>query len=244
MAGVCTLLFNVACMIALGASIFICPNTVFLEKRNATFEDVKGSIKKVVVPDNDGSTTDRELYEDIATQLERPSTERDYLQYTEAVGEIAIAAFQYCETFDVSTISAGDITILISTFKSKLNDKKLREARKIYGILLCINNKQSSKRSADAELYAFFDSLDGDVLEELIFSYGEEEEEDATYSLAFVVDDTGSMGDEIAAVKSLINGFIRTENAEPITYILSTFNDPVTGRFIFSTKIKNDLLQN
>ena len=153
--------------------------------------------------------------------------------------------FIYCETFDISTISADDIRILISAFKSKLSDKKLRETRKIYGILLCINSKQSSKRSAYTELHAFFDSLDGgDVLEELIFSYGEEEEEDATYSLAFVVDDTGSMGDEIGAVKSLIliNGFIRTENVEPIIYILSTFNDLVSNSYI-STIHQNNLQQ-
>lgn len=225
-------LFIFAGSLAVTNSDSICPNTSFLEKRNATFEDVKGSITKVVVSSDDSGKNDRELYEEIATNLKRPVTDGDYLLYTKAVGEIAIAAFQYCETFDVSKISADDITTLINTFKRNLDDKKLREARRIYGILLCIRNKQSSKRSADAELVNFFESLDGEVLEDLIFSYGEEEEEDAKYSLAFVVDDTGSMSEEIEAVKALINGFIRTENDEPISYILSTFNDPVTGKCI------------
>jgi len=99
MAGKFILLLNVTCLLTLGASKFICPNTAFLEKWNATFEDVKGSIKKVVVPDDGGSKTYKELYEDIATQLERPVTERGYLQYTEAVGEIALAAFHILWNF-------------------------------------------------------------------------------------------------------------------------------------------------
>ena len=45
-------------------------------------------------------------------------------------------------------------------------------------------------------------------------------------TLAFVVDDTGSMGAEISAVQKLIRSFIKTERSEPLAYILTTFNDP------------------
>jgi len=40
------------------------------------------------------------------------------------------------------------------------------------------------------------------------------------------VDDTGSMKDEINAVKELIKAFIIAEKYLPFYYILGTFNDP------------------
>ena len=49
-------------------------------------------------------------------------------------------------------------------------------------------------------------------------------------ALAFVVDDTGSMGDEINAVKDLITAIVKAERDNPVFYILGTFNDPGTAR--------------
>ena len=44
-------------------------------------------------------------------------------------------------------------------------------------------------------------------------------------SLAFVVDDTESMKDEISVVKELIKAIVKAEKYLPFYYILSTFND-------------------
>ena len=235
MAGKCLALLTVSILLTIAASDSICPSSAFLEKRNKAFEDVKNSIKKVVVlgGDDGGSKTDRELYEDIAAKLNRNATESDYVQYTVAVGEIAIAALQYCEAFDISKITTSDVITLINAFTSKLEDQELYEAKKLYGSLLCINSRQSSKRSTPTELHAFFNSLDGKMLDDLLFSVGlDEKDKTVEYSLAFVVDDTGSMSSEIDAVKRLIFGFIRTENKEPKRYILSTFNDPAEGKTV------------
>ena len=46
------------------------------------------------------------------------------------------------------------------------------------------------------------------------------------YTVAFVVDDTGSMGEEIAHVQRLITDFVRSGAASPSHYILTSFNDP------------------
>ena len=46
------------------------------------------------------------------------------------------------------------------------------------------------------------------------------------YTVAFVVDDTGSMGEEIAHVQRLISDFVRSGAASPSHYILASFNDP------------------
>ena len=225
-------------LIFAASSDSICPSSAFLEKRTKAFEDVKNSIKKavVLVGDDAGNKTDRELYEGVADKLNRSVTESDYIQYTVSVGEIAIAAIKYCETFDISRIAISDVITLIKAFRSKLADQKLYKAKKLYGSLLCINSRQSSKRSTPTELHTFFNSLNGEVLDELLFSLGSDKEGNAVeYSLAFVVDDTGSMRDEINAVKRLIFGFIRTENKEPLVYILSTFNDPVEGNYMYFT---------
>jgi len=71
------------------------------------------------------------------------------------------------------------------------------------------------------ELECFFDMLSNGTLGTLIFYYGD----DPIY-LAFVIDNTGSMSNEIGAVKRIIRSFIGNERREPRMYVLSTFNDP------------------
>ena len=52
---------------------------------------------------------------------------------------------------------------------------------------------------------------------------------DPSLSIVFVVDDTSSMGGEIASVKTeilrIVNNAVYTSR-EPADYVLSTFNDP------------------
>ena len=50
-------------------------------------------------------------------------------------------------------------------------------------------------------------------------------------SLMFVIDDTGSMGNEIQATKNIAIDIINyPRNAPIVTYILSPFNDPYPGK--------------
>ena len=44
-----------------------------------------------------------------------------------------------------------------------------------------------------------------------------------------MIDDTGSMGGEIEAVKCLARAFLKSERGGPAKYILGTFNDPGEG---------------
>ena len=83
---------------------------------------------------------------------------------------------------------------------------------------------KAEKRQGDPleALEAFFDSLNGERLA-TIFVYSPS---DPVPTLAFVVDDTGSMGSEIRSVQRLIHSFIQSERSEPLDYILTTFNDP------------------
>ena len=45
-------------------------------------------------------------------------------------------------------------------------------------------------------------------------------------TLMFAIDDTGSMRDEIAAVKKIASSIVNQQRAEFVDYILSPFNDP------------------
>lgn len=51
---------------------------------------------------------------------------------------------------------------------------------------------------------------------------------DGGVTLAFALDTTGSMGDDIDAAKEIVFGIVTQERAFSVDYILSPFNDPVT----------------
>ena len=110
--------------------------------------------------------------------------------------------------------------------------KNISLARGVYGKLLCIqdllshSDTERERREEDPSelLNTFFDSLEGAKGIGTIFVVDVFSE--ATPTLAFVVDDTGSMGGEISSVQRLIHSFIKTERSEPLAYILTTFNDP------------------
>ena len=52
---------------------------------------------------------------------------------------------------------------------------------------------------------------------------------DGGVTLAFVVDTTGSMGDEIAAVRRIATDVVTHPRKEKVDYVLSPFNDPATA---------------
>lgn len=51
-------------------------------------------------------------------------------------------------------------------------------------------------------------------------------------SLMFVIDDTGSMGNEIQATKNIAIDIINYPRQAPVEYILSPFNDPLPGECV------------
>lgn len=58
-------------------------------------------------------------------------------------------------------------------------------------------------------------------------------------TLIFTIDDTGSMGGEINAVKKITKEIVMTRGTSPpVDYILSVFNDPSKKRLLFSVSTK------
>lgn len=80
-----------------------------------------------------------------------------------------------------------------------------------------------TKRDDHELLKMWYDDLSSTDLPPLFYPDLDESE---MRTLAFVVDDTGSMTDDINTVKKLIKAIIEAERTSPFFYILGTFNDP------------------
>jgi len=186
---------------------------------------------------------ERQLYETVSTGLGINATSEGFVRFQEAVNEIAVASLQECSRPESERVSLDDVTNLAATFHQLLNNSNVTQAREIYGKLVCLQSlsqqpeigsrkkRQSTETENLKELEEFFENLEGEILATIFgLQYIIIEEEQVISisrpTLAFVVDDTGSMAEEIESVQRLIRSFVRTERTNPISYILATFNDP------------------
>ncbi|XP_065886855.1 uncharacterized protein [Dysidea avara] len=207
------------------------------EATNTTKESVREVFSRVLMDPtlSDDDLSDKEVYEQITDSLKVSSSPAGFRQFQEAVSEIASATFRACAAPEESRVRPDDIPDLTKRFFTLSDAGDINEARKVYGTLLCLRSLLSPaddgkkvKRQGDSfdELEDFFDSLDSDRITTIfgivLFS-------PVPPTLAFVVDDTGSMSAEISSVQRLIRSFIKTERSEPLAYILTTFNDPGVG---------------
>ena len=225
-------------------SLSTCPTHKFVEERVKEVESVQTSVRNVfskVLNDStiaNDSLSSEEMYEHIATSVKISATSNGLVQFQEAISEVIAAKLDACSTTNKSKITTGYISKLTKRFIVLTDAKNISLARGAYGELLCIqdllssSDKDRKKRQGDPSelLENFFDSLDGKRMA-TIFGIGVFNEVPPT--LAFVVDDTGSMGEEIRSVQKLIFSFIKTERSEPLAYILTTFNDP--GSYVVIT---------
>ena len=244
----CCIVILVLLGITAGSSV--CPSEeVIIERMEAT-ETVKESIQIIfssVLYNSSGtetnsSLTDMEVYERIATSLNATVTPEGFVKFEEAISEIAASTYAACSTPEESRVQADDIPELAARFFNLTSAGNISKAREVYGQLLCLqqlltteNNTSVRERrqegfKTDLELLnEFFDMLEGhpDIVE-AIFGLSDTNDPFSNIfpTLAFVVDDTGSMSGEIASVKHLIFSFIKVERSNPIAYILTTFNDP------------------
>ena len=183
------------------------------------------------------SGDDMELYETVSSQLGINTTADGFVQFQEAVNEITSASVSECSKPASERITLQSVPELTMNFSQLLDEGSLTEAREIYGQLLCLNSTidQSNarkKRQIDSKaLEDFFDSLDGERLEVifgLVITIDQSmfSKTAVQPTLAFVVDNTGSMMEEIESVRRLVRSFVRTERSIPLFYIYTTFNDP------------------
>ena len=217
-------------------SLSTCPTDRLLEERAKAAEVMQASVRSVFSTALNDSTiandslSDMEVYERIAATVGVTATTSGFVQFQEAINDITAAKIVACSIIDESEITADYISQLTEHFIVLTDAGNISLAQKVYGELLCLQDLLSpsdegrKRRQGDPYelLEAFFDSLDGIKLSvffklSLLFY---------SPTLAFVVDNTGSMGGEISSVQTLIRSFIKNERSYPIAYILTTFNDP------------------
>jgi len=193
---------------------------------------------------------------------ESPEVRNKFLR---SIQEILIAEAEACR--NTSSARKLNKTQLIKEFqKSYRNeDKNLQFLRYLIGKLLCVENLEPQTTSLGSFTYTrarrstcpprdqchcppggilselscpceFFDCLDqGNILRDLIFGFNVGDE-----CLIFVIDTTGSMGQEINLAKRIVLDFIRIE--EEIgpygCYVLVPFNDIGPNHLIVAEESK------
>ena len=121
---------------------------------------------------------------------------------------------------------------LVRLFTKAVNSKSYSYARDILGKLVYqvqVMTTRSSKRRKRSPKNA-----GARFLKRLLENIGSEKIDsfmavNGSVSLMFVVDDTGSMSDEIEQVKRIAITVVNYRRKAPVEFILSPFNDPMTG---------------
>lgn len=201
----------------------------FLEKREE-FESI--GLKEIVslaslllpVTDNSSVPTVEAAYKAALSAVKKEDNPENAAQFYEALGEITEVVYRSC--FSEMPITLDNFASVKKQFMQALSGGQIPKLREAYGFLLCLkhlsetDSRRRKRRSTADEIRAFFDSIDVDDFGSIFFLAGD------PFSVAFIIDDTGSTSAEIEAVKCLVRGFLKAERALPSKYILGTFNDP------------------
>ena len=159
-----------------------------------------------------GSAEER-AYHALLAATGKEDTPANNESFTEALDEIKQAVYTACF---VEGITERDLPNVLQDLEAAYRKREIHDLRKAYGSILCLKSKASRKRRRD--INSVYEGISANRVGNLFF--------EATYSVGFAIDDTGSMRDEIEAVKCLVRAFIKGFRNGPAQYILGTFNDP------------------
>ena len=172
----------------------------------------------------------RSLYQNLTLARGEAPSDAVYDHFVSAMSDVSREHFKACYGPSSERVQPTDVQSLIVQFNGLRNTTRVHELRTVFAKLLCIRDRNSriGKRSTSG-LEDFFRGLScsdfGDI-----FGFTETNQPVPTGSLAFAVDTTGSMGDEIRNVRRIIRSFVRSEKQEPFYYVLAEFNDYDRGR--------------
>ena len=165
------------------------------------------------------STSAKDLYKELLTVVGLPDTPERERSFNKAFAEINQYSVAYCTVTTDDELAKINVILLGTQLQRELEDgADISVIRKLYGQILCL---QAKLMDATETIKAFLGHAITPENQAKIFCL-----EGAPLSLAFVVDDTGSMANEIAAVQSIINLFVSSTDVAISDYILTTFNDP------------------
>ena len=183
------------------------------------------------------------FYESLAERFDNSTSASGFSNLVEAINEIAIAEGTACsssELLDVSQLASD----FASAFSQNLTDESLREIRIILGEILCAESmEQDSLSDVECPLRGNCTCSPGEISSNIICTceffacldvedhlgpiFGFSSLAAQGRCLAFIIDTTGSMADEIAAITTVITEFLRSEETinELRCYVLVPFND-------------------
>lgn len=134
-------------------------------------------------------------------------------------------------------------TKLSRLLANAIKSKSYKYARDVLGKILHLLSTESSRRrkrspenAGTTFLQELRQTLGNDTFDSFMAVKGD-------VSLIFVVDDTGSMSDEIQAVKKIAIAVANYPREAPVEYILSPFNDPMSDAGEMVTKQDNQSME-
>lgn len=226
----------------------ICENeqiAVYGEKvQNATKEViniVQSTVLQVPIESlQDGGTDSTTLYLAITAAHNVTTSEQGFTNFVEAMDTITDAYLTACYGLETDKPSLEDAPDLLNTFLTLLtNHSNITMMRQLYGKLLCLNdftNSDRRKRNAACanvpDVKSLYDCLDPEEIGCIFYlkSYCNNADpsdlKEAINCIGFIVDTSGSMGEEIAAVRDIVYYLIAAhENRLTLCYILVTFSN-------------------
>ena len=224
-------LFSVGCYEAAGVSPPsgpVCVTSDYIERRRTaeiTLLRQISSLSALGFDSSNDSSTLEGVYRRILTATNTTDSPKSSASFYEALAEISRAYYRAC--YGSAPVARDAFPALAAEYERALESKDVRKTREVLGYLICLKVRTSpvsvsrTRRATYTNINEFFDCIDGTDLGVIFFGLSS-----ADFSVAFVIDDTGSMGDEIDAVKCLVRSFVKSERDGPAEYILGTFNDP------------------
>jgi len=172
----------------------------------------------------------RSLYQNVTRARGEAPSDAVYDHFVSAMSDVSREHFKACYGPSSERVRPTHVQSLIRQFNGLRNTTRVHELRAVFAKLLCIRDQNSriGKRSTRG-LEDFFRGLSSTDFGD-IFGFTEINRPVPTGSLAFAVDTTGSMWDEIQKVREIIRSFVRSEKQEPFYYVLAEFNDYDRGR--------------
>ena len=195
-----------------------------------------------------GATNEEALYDSLTATFDLEKSNSSFATFRAALTTITEAYFEACHGPADSQPRLAEASVLIQRLFSDLgifttgrNQSLLAIIRETFGRLMCLKDKATNQGPRSAR--AAPNCRDSSVLTleefEMCFSATQLQSVfgldplvrignmivQSRRCVGFVVDDTGSMSDEIAAVRTNILRFIDAERDLPACYVMVTFND-------------------
>ena len=149
-------------------------------------------------------------------------------KFLEIISEVEKAVINAGAMGSLLRYNDTTLTTMSRLLKDSVKSKSYGYATDVLGKILHLLSESARRRKRTSQnegkmfLQSLRENLGYDTFDRFMAVKGD-------VSLMFVVDDTGSMSEEIEVVKKIALAVINYPREEPVEYILSPFNDPMSG---------------